>query len=76
MRITVNFGMSNTLSRDFPSGTTVGNILSDPNLKAALGFGDNVSAKSDGVTLDPGQVLVDGDEIDLEVRANKKAIVV
>ncbi len=75
MRITVNFGMSNTLSRDFPSGTTVGNILSDPNLKAALGFGDNVSAKSGGVTLDPGQVLVDGDELDLEVRANKKAIV-
>lgn len=73
MRIIINFGLSNTLSRDFPSGTTVGEVLKNPNLKAALGYGDNVVAKIDGVTQDPSRQLVDGDEVDLEVQANKKA---
>lgn len=73
MNITVNYGMSNSLTRDFPEGTNVGKVVRDPNIMAALGHGSNVVAKIDGVTVEDSRRLVDGDEIDLEVRANSKA---
>lgn len=73
MDITINYGISNSLRKDFPEGSNVGKVIRDPNVKAALGHGDNVVAKIDGVTVDDSRRLVDGDEIELEVRANSKA---
>lgn len=73
MKITVNFGLSNSLTREVPDGTTVGQILSNSNWMTTLGYGENVVAKIDGVTQSNDKRLVDGDEVDLEVRANTKA---
>lgn len=74
MKVTINFGISNSITREFPSGTTVGDVLRNGTVRSALSFGDNVSAKIDGVTQDANKVLYDGDEIDLENRANSKAL--
>lgn len=71
--VTVRYGLSNELTRDFPDGTTVGAVLSNPNIMAALEIGSNVVGKIDGSTKDPGYVLYDGAEMDVEVRANTKA---
>lgn len=71
--IEVNFGLNNTMSKSFPEGTTVADLLSNTSLKAGLGFGDNVVAKVGGVTQSNGYELQHGDVVDLEVRANTKA---
>ena len=71
--VTINFGLSNQLTRTFPTGTTVGELLNNPNLQAALGFGTNVVAKIDGVVQAPNNRLGDGDEVDIEIKANTKA---
>lgn len=73
MNVTINFGRSNMVRREFPEGTTVGQVLSDQGARACLGFGDNAVAKIDGVTQSNEKRLVDGDVLDLEVRANQKA---
>lgn len=72
--VTLNFGLSNSLSRTFTTGTTIGQVLGDANLQLALGFGKNVVAKIDGVIQDLNARLNDGDEIDIEVKANTKAV--
>lgn len=71
--VTVNYGLSNSLTREFPEGTTVGDIIRNNNIMASLGYGENVVAKIDGVTQETSRRLADGDSVDLEVRANKKA---
>lgn len=71
--VTLNFGLSNSVTRSFPAGTTLGQVLSNSSLQAVLGFGGNVVGKIDGVIQDPGHRLVDGDEIDIETKANTKA---
>ncbi len=73
MQITINFGLSNSITKEVPDGTTVGQILSDRTFQSALGFGDNVVAKIDGFAQDNNRRLVNGDQLDLEVRANQKA---
>lgn len=73
MKATIKFA-SNELSRDnFPEGTTIGDILRDPNLRAVLGFGDNVEARIDGVTQDLSAPVRDGDVIFLATKAASKA---
>jgi hypothetical protein len=71
--VTVRYGLSNELTREFKEGTTVGSVLGDPNIMAALGMGSNVVGKIDGSTMEMNHRLEDGDEMDVEVRANTKA---
>ncbi len=73
MQITVNYGVANSLTRDMPEGATLGDILTNQNIMAALGASsENVAAKIDGVAQDAGQRLIHGDVVDLETRANSK----
>jgi hypothetical protein len=73
VKVKLNFGLANVLERSFTTGTTLDQVLSDQNIQSALGFGGNVVGKIDGVIQDGSQRLIDGDEIDIEVRANTKA---
>lgn len=73
MTVTIRFGASNELSKAVPAGTTVGTILRDANVKAVLGFGDNVQAVVDGVVQRDTAPLDDGDVVTVETRANSKA---
>ena len=73
MTVTIRFGASNELSKSVPEGTTVGSILCDNNVKAVLGFGDNVQAVLDGVVQRDSAPLADGDILVIETRANSKA---
>lgn len=73
INITIRFGASNELNRGFSEGTTVGTILADRNLKAVLGFGDNVQAVIDGQVQPTSAPIGDGDVVTIETRANSKA---
>jgi hypothetical protein len=72
MQITIEHGMQSvTLSR--PEGTTVGNIIGDSNIKAVVGFGDNVTPIVEGSTVDNTYALQDGDTVTLQAKAAVKA---
>jgi tetrahydromethanopterin S-methyltransferase subunit H len=71
--VTVEFGPINSTTKQFPAGTTVGDVIRNPSVRAALGHGDNVQATVDNVPQSMNTVLEDGDTIQLEVVANQKA---
>lgn len=56
-----------------PSGTTYAQLLANANLKAKLGYGDNVRALVNGVEQSPDAAVVNGTSIRVETRANQKA---
>lgn len=72
MNITVKFGPANSTSFDAPAGATVGSVLSNPNLKAILKFGDNVRGVVDGVVQTSSSPLSEGDVLHIETKANEK----
>lgn len=73
MQIVVKYGLDQ-LSREVPAGTTVGRVLSDPNVKASLGFGDNVRGLIDSVEIPGDATLPAGAVLNVETRANSKAV--
>lgn len=72
MQITILHGLQ-SVTVDRPEGTTVGALIADPNTKALLGYGENVTPIVSGAAVDTGYALVDGDEITLQARAATKA---
>jgi hypothetical protein len=72
MRIVINYS-GNSITKNVATGTTVGSILGDANLKAVLGFGGNIEAQVNGASAASAVVLSDGDELDLVTKANTKA---
>ena len=72
MSITIKFGPGNAVTKELPRGTTIGQVLSDPNIKAVLGFGDNVEGRIGNVGQEAGTTLEDGDVVAVTVRANTK----
>lgn len=70
MQITIRYGL-NTVTREYADGTTIGTILADPNVKAGLGFSDNVRALANGIELPTG--AVSPSSIVVEARCNSKA---
>ena len=72
MQLTIEHGMQSvTISR--PEGTTIGALLADPNIKAVVGFGENVTPVVEGSTVDSSYTLEDGDTVTLQGRAAVKA---
>ena len=72
MAIKITYGVNNSVDSTAEAHRTVGHVLSDPNLRQFLGYGDNVEARIGGVTADTSQSLIDGDRIELVTKANKK----
>lgn len=68
--ITIRFGVSNMLERPISLFPTVSSVITSPDLRTALGFGDNVEAQVNGVS--GTEILSDGDVVDLVSRANTK----
>ena len=70
--ITVQFGGQKE-ARQYPAGSTIGTVLHDQDLKAVMGFSDNVRALVGGVEQPNAAQLSDGMSIFVEMRANSKA---
>lgn len=70
--INVKIRFGETISKSFPEGTTIGVILADRELKAVLGWGDNVRALIQGVEQPNTAVVPDDVTIVVETRANSK----
>jgi hypothetical protein len=59
-------------SRQFPTDATVGDVVNDHNIRAILGYGDNVRALVGGVEIDFSTDAPAGATIRVETKANTK----
>ncbi len=72
MQVTVKFGL-NSLTREYEEGTTVGAIVTDPDVQAALGFGENIDPSIEGQVVGNSTFSSHGDLIVVRTKANVKA---
>lgn len=72
MIIKIRYGLE-TLERHYPSTPTIGQIKNDPNVKAGLGFGDNVKALINGIEQPDTVGVPENQVVVIETAANEKA---
>jgi len=72
MNITIKYGLD-SIVKSYPAAPNAGQVLSDINIRAVLGFGDNVRALVNGVEQPSDSILPDGGTLVVETRANTKA---
>lgn len=72
-QITIKSGLNN-INVDVAEGTTVADVLGNPNYAAVLGYdGSNVEALIEGVKADGGTTLYAGDLLLIQQKAHSKA---
>ncbi len=72
-RVTINYGATASITREVPTHQTVRGLLTDRNIRAALGFTDGAIAKVNGATVSNDLYVTDGMRIDIETQAQQKA---
>ena len=55
--VTIKHGLSRSITRTVPPNTTIQQLTSDPDVRAVLGHGENVTAIQNGITLDASQLV-------------------
>ncbi len=71
--VTIRYGMTNSVTRDFDNETTVSEIISDNGIRAALSAPENIRAVSGGRTLEGHEYATSFTSITLEQQASSKA---
>jgi len=74
MQITIQYGMT-TQPKSYVTPPTFGEVIADQNLRAILGYSDNVRPLVYGVEQPLAAIVPDGANVVLETRANAKAMV-
>lgn len=70
--VTIRYGMTNSVTRDF-NDATIGDMLNDRSIRAALSAPENVRAVSGGQTLDSDDYITSFSSVTLEQQASSKA---
>ena len=73
IRITVEYGTGNTVTKSVAPGTTLGQILADGGIKSVLGYGASVEGQIGGVTQNATVPLQDGMTVRIVDKACSKA---
>ena len=73
IEVEVQFGVGNRIVRSFPDGTTIGQIVNDEAVRAALGHPSNVRPLIRRVEQSANTRAVNGDVIVLETVGTSKA---
>lgn len=71
--VTIRCGMTNMITRDFDDNATIGDLLDDNSIRAALSAPENVRAVSGGETLSADDYVTAFSTITLERQASSKA---
>lgn len=71
MTVTIKHGLD-TITRDIEPGTTIGQLVTDRNVKAALNASDNVRALINNAEVPHSAIVPAGSVVYLETRANEK----
>lgn len=70
--VRVRYG-ADEVSRNFETQPRLRDVTNDANIKASLGFGDNVRGLVSGVEMNPDSYIPSGALVTLETKANQKA---
>lgn len=71
-QVKIRFGIDN-ITKSFQSAPTVGELKENDDIRATLGYGDNVKALVNGVEVGDDVTLGPGQEVVFETAANQKA---
>lgn len=73
--VTIRYGVTNNITREFDSETTIGDLLSDRSLLGALNAPEGCVALSGGTQLSLDSFISDfsGETVTLEKQASSKA---
>jgi len=71
-KILIRHGLSRSKEVIAPEGSTIEMLLNDPDLRAILGYGENIEAKSEGTILSKSSNLAGVKTIDIVTKANTK----
>jgi tetrahydromethanopterin S-methyltransferase subunit A len=74
IKVTIFFGSTNSITKNFAVGTTVGQVLKNESVRAGLGFGSNVVGHLCGAPQGDGVVLYDNAVLTVHNSECKKAI--
>ena len=66
------FGAGNEITVPADKYGSVGEILTDSNLQAFLGFGESVEARLDGIAVSGSSSVANGGTLSIETKANTK----
>jgi hypothetical protein len=72
MLVTLKYGL-NSLTKNVESGSTINDVVQDPDNQAGLGYGENVDTLVEGTVVEGFTSLAEGDTIELRTKANTKA---
>lgn len=72
MRITIEYGRGNEMTKEFPAGTTLGQAIKNQAVQAGLGYGANVEGRIGGVVQSASLVLQDGMRVVVHDKACEK----
>lgn len=72
MKINIKYG-ADQISKEYAQAPTVRALLSDSNIRAVLGFGDNVKVLVNGVEQATDSVLAGVCDVVIETKSNSKA---
>jgi len=72
MQVNIRFGVDR-ITKSFSTAPTVGQLKSNQDIRAALGYGDNVKVVLNGVELPDDVTVGNGQELVIETAANRKA---
>lgn len=73
-KVTIKYGIE-SLDKSFTIPVTIRQLRTDANIKAVLGYGDNVRLLINGVEMPDDAVVPNGATVIVETRANQKALV-
>lgn len=74
IEVTIRFGVGNGIVRQFPRGTTIGQIVEDNNVRQSLGYPtNNVRALIGRVSQEFNSAAQNGDVIEIETVGTAKA---
>jgi len=71
--VTVKYGLTKSVQTEIEPGTTIGELIENPDVAGVLGLPENIGAAVNGVTRDLDTSLANGDTVVIEKRAAQKA---
>ena len=73
MLVTISFGSTNLVRKDFPNGTLMGQAIRDRSVQATLQYGDNVQGTIGGVPVVDNAPLFEGAHVVVTTKECGKA---
>jgi hypothetical protein len=71
-KVTIRYGVD-TIEKQFTVPVTIGSLRLDQNIRAGLGYGDNVKFLINGIEMSNDVIVPNGATVVVETAANSKA---